>query len=76
MKWHIVIDGNNAPKTCDPVVGYWLNGDESYTAICFYDPEDRLWYDTEQTKKGCYELKEPDYWIELPDIDYGYEGEK
>jgi hypothetical protein len=70
LHWRIIIDGDNVPKTCDPVVGYWLNGCESYTAICFYDPDDRVWYDTDQTKKGDYTLTEPDYWIELPDIDY------
>lgn len=70
LHWRIIIDGDNVPKTCDPVVGYWINGRESYTAICFYDPDDRVWYDTDQTKKGDYTLTEPDYWIELPDIDY------
>lgn len=66
-KWHTIIDGQGVPETCDPVVGFWIGGGESYVAICFYDPEDKRWQDCEQTKKGTYQLKEPDYWVELPD---------
>lgn len=65
-KWHIIIDGDNVPKTENVVVGVWICGSETYAELCFYDNDCKEWYSANPGTKGDA-VNEPDYWIELPD---------
>ena len=64
--WHIVIDGDNAPKNSDTVVGVWIGIGEAMAELCKYEPETDEWTSMNPDTKGD-PLSEPDYWIEMPD---------
>ena len=67
-RWHIVIDGDNCPKTDDVVVGVWVSVSETWGELCYYVKETKEWISANPNTRGDA-LIAPDYWIEFPDGD-------
>lgn len=65
--WKTVIAGSPVPDTDRPVVGYWICGPEPFVEIVTHDPESGEWQDLDTSGCEQHNMKEPDYWIDLPD---------
>ena len=67
--WKTIINGNPVPDTGRPVVGYWICDPEPFIEIVTHDPESGEWQDLDASGCEQHNMKEPDYWIDLPDHD-------
>lgn len=67
-RWHIVIDGDNCPKTDDVVVGVWISVSDTQAELCYYKKDTKEWFSANPDTRDDA-LIDPDYWIEFPDGD-------
>ena len=67
MQWKTVINGNPVPDADRPVVGYWICGPEPFIEMVTHDPESGEWQNLDASGCEQHNVKEPDYWIDLPD---------
>lgn len=64
--WHIVVNGDNVPKTREVVVGFWISTTETICELCYYIKETKEWFSASPNTRDDAVI-EPDYWIETPD---------